>query len=137
MSGATGRLWLTNDGRGRLELQSDAGDAQVMWDNEALTVYDASSNTVYKLTLPSSSQSPSSDKGQAPSVDEINNFLTKLGAHADVSAATPTNVAGRPAYSVRVSPKHDGGLLGYAVLAWDAPGGEGGGDQVHRRDGAA
>ena len=120
MSGATGRLWLTNDGRGRLELQSDAGDAQVMWDNEALTVYDASSNTVYKLTLPSSSQSPSGDNGQAPSVDEINSFLTKLGAHADVSAATPTDVAGRPAYSVRVSPKHDGGLLGYAELAWDA-----------------
>src|SRR5436190_2244545 len=96
------------------------GDAQVVWDSGVLTVYDASSNTVYRLTLPSSSQSPSADNGQAPSVDEINSFLTKLGADADVSAATATNVAGRPAYSVRVSPKHDGGLLGYAELAWDA-----------------
>src|SRR5207245_10786739 len=26
MSGASGRLWLTSDGRGRVELQSDAGD---------------------------------------------------------------------------------------------------------------
>lgn len=119
MSGASGRLWLANDGRGRLELQSDAGDAQVMWDNEKLTVYDASSNTVYKLDLPSS-QSSSSDSGQPPSLGEINNLLTQLGAHADVSTATPTNVAGRPAYSVKVSPKHDGGLLGYAELAWDA-----------------
>lgn len=119
MSGATGRLWLTNDGRGRLELQSDAGDAQVMWDKDALTIYDASSNTVYKVKLPSSS-TQSSDNGQAPSLEEINSFLAKLGAEADISPATPTNVAGRPAYSAKISPKHDGGLLGYAQLAWDA-----------------
>ena len=31
MSGASGRLWLTNDGRGRLELQSTAGDVQIVW----------------------------------------------------------------------------------------------------------
>jgi hypothetical protein len=82
-------------------------------------VYDASSNTVYKLELPARSQS-SPDKGQAPSLGEINSFLTKLGAHADISTATPTDVAGRPAYSVKISPKHDGGLLGNAELAWDA-----------------
>ena len=34
MSGASGRLWLTNDGRGRIELQSDAGDAQIVWNDE-------------------------------------------------------------------------------------------------------
>jgi len=119
LSGASGRLWLTNDGRGRLELQSDAGDAQIMWNDGEVTVYDASANTVYKLKLPSSS-SPATDKGPAPSVAEINDFLTKLGEQADVSAARPTDVGGRPAYSVKISPKHDGGLLGYAELAWDA-----------------
>jgi len=118
MSGASGRLWLTNDGRGRLELQSDAGDAQVMWNDTTLTVYDASSNTVYKLNLPA--HTPDTGTGTAPSVADINSLLTKLGAHADVSAARPTDVAGRPAYSVHISPKHDGGLLGYAELAWDA-----------------
>jgi outer membrane lipoprotein-sorting protein len=120
MSGASGRLWLTNDGRGRIELQSDAGDAQIMWDNGELTVYDASSNTVYKVKLPTSSSSSSTDNGQPPSLAEINDFLTKIAGQADVSAPTPTDVAGRPAYSVRISPKHDGGLLGYAQLAWDA-----------------
>ena len=121
MSGASGRLWMTNDGRGRLELQSDAGDAQVMWNRDQLTVYDASSNTVYTLKLPSSASSSSpTDAGQPPSVSEINDFLTKLGRQADVSAATPTDVAGRPAYSVKISPRHDGGLLGYLQLAWDA-----------------
>ena len=47
-------------------------------------------------------------------------FLTELGAHWAVSAAQPTNVGGQPAYSVSLSPKHDGGLLGSVELAWDA-----------------
>jgi hypothetical protein len=29
-------------------------------------------------------------------------------------------VAGRPAYTVRITPRHDGGLLGGAEVAWDA-----------------
>ncbi len=37
-----------------------------------------------------------------------------------ISTAQPTNVAGQPAYSVTLSPKHDGGLLASAELAWDA-----------------
>src|SRR5918912_2529542 len=39
---------------------------------------------------------------------------------ASVSGAIPGTVAGRPAYTVRVGPKHDGGLLGAGELAWDA-----------------
>jgi hypothetical protein len=37
-----------------------------------------------------------------------------------VGTSNPGDVAGRPAYSVSVSPKHSGGLLGRAQLAWDA-----------------
>ncbi len=121
MSGASGRLWLRGDGHGRLELQSNAGDAQIVWNDKLLTIYDASSNTVYKLALPSGTGASSpSDSGTPPSLAQINDFLSKLAAHADVSSARPTDVAGHPAYSVRISPKHDGGLLGYAELAWDA-----------------
>src|SRR5438270_2021660 len=52
MSGASGRLWVTNDGRGRIELQSDAGDVEIVWDSSKVTVFDASSNTVYHFALP-------------------------------------------------------------------------------------
>src|SRR5439155_9093706 len=120
MSGASGRLWLTNDGRGRLELQSDAGDAQIGWNNDAVTVYDASSNTVYRATLPAGAAPSSTDKGAPPALSEIDTFLARVGAHAAISDAQPTNVAGQPAYSIDVAPKHDGGLLGSAELAWDA-----------------
>ncbi len=121
MAGASGRLWATNDGRGRLELQSDVGDVQVVWNQSEVTVFDASSNTVYRARLPKHGGSAGShDTGGLPSVREIASFLTRAGGHADVSGARPTDVGGRPAYSVRVSPRHDGGLLGAAELAWDA-----------------
>ena len=121
MSGASGRLWLTNDGRGRLELQSDAGDVQIVWNKDKVTAYDASSNTVYTFDLPAATtKSPATANGTVPSLTQIGNFLSKLGERADVSAAQPTDIAGRPAYNVKISPKHDGGLLGSAELAWDA-----------------
>ena len=122
MSGASGRLWVTADGHGRIELQSDAGDAQIVWSPTGVTLYDASSNTVYRATLPAKSGS-TPDKGALPSVAQISDFLTKAGADVSVSDAQPVDVAGRAAYSVTVAPKHDGGLLGSVELAWDAANG--------------
>jgi outer membrane lipoprotein-sorting protein len=122
MSGASGRLWLTNAGKGRLELQSNAGDVQVVWNGKRVSVYDASSNTVYKATLPGQSKeaTPTHDAGGPPALSEIGDFLAKLRQHATLSGAQPTDVAGQAAYRVHISPKHDGGLLGSAALAWDA-----------------
>jgi hypothetical protein len=119
MSGASGRLWL-NDTGGRLELQSDAGDVQVTWNDARATVYDASSNTAYTFDLPAQSSSSTPDSHQPPSLAEITTFLNGLAQHWNVSGAEPTNVAGEEAYNVKISPSHDGGLLGTAQLAWDA-----------------
>src|SRR3954451_8851408 len=52
LTGASGRLWLTNDGRIRLELQSDGGDAQIASDGTKFSIYDATSNTAYTGTVP-------------------------------------------------------------------------------------
>ena len=122
LSGATGRLWATNDGRGRLELQSGAGDAQIVWNADMVTVFDASSNTVYKFALPkqTSPAQDSADAGAPPALSEITTFLSDLSTQATVSDAQPDNVGDQPAYTVTVSPKHDGGLLGSAQLAFDA-----------------
>src|SRR5690349_17224080 len=45
LTGATGRLWLSNDGKLRLELQSSNGDAQIVADGERYLVYDAATKT--------------------------------------------------------------------------------------------
>ena len=43
-----------------------------------------------------------------------------MRARVTLSGAIAGNIAGQPAYTVRVSPKHDGGLLGAVELAFDA-----------------
>jgi hypothetical protein len=58
-----------------------------------------------------------------PTVDEITKFVTELGKNWTISGAEPSNVAGQEAYTVKVSPAHDGGLLGSAQLAWAAANG--------------
>jgi outer membrane lipoprotein-sorting protein len=117
MSSATGRLWANASG-GRLELQSDAGDAQIVWSKTKVTVYDATSNTAYTADLPQDTSTTKTDA--VPSVDEITTFLTDLGKHWTVSGADPSNTGGQESYTVKVSPTHDGGLLGSAQLAFDA-----------------
>lgn len=121
LTGATGRLWATNDGRGRLELQSSVGDVQIVWNADKVTAYDATSNTVYSFTLPQHTSSTThTDTAAPPQLSEITTFLADLAKQANVSDAQPDNVANQPAYTVTVSPKHDGGLLGSAQLAFDA-----------------
>ena len=129
LTGATGRLWASSDGRVRLELQSDpsnggVGDSQVLLDRNHVTVYDSGTNTVYEAKLPAGHAGKArQDSEQPPSLGEIRHALRRASTHALMSGAIPSNVAGRPAYTVRVSPKHNGGLLGGAELAWDAANG--------------
>ncbi|MDO8213777.1 hypothetical protein [Conexibacter sp. CPCC 206217] len=124
LSGASGRLWWASDGRFRLELQSDRGDAQVVSDGDTLTMYDAASNTAFRVALPAQAADGAGPKETAPpSLDAIRRGLERLAQRWDVAGPDPVNVAGRPSYSVRIAPKDAGGLLGAATLAWDAANG--------------
>ena len=126
LQGATGRLWYSPATHQlRIELQSDSGDGQVVVNNRSFWIYDPSSNTAYEGTLPASmtaARRKAADKKREtiPSVSQIQSDLNKLAHHLNVSGAIPGDIAGQPAYTVQVSPKHDGGLLGDAQLAWDA-----------------
>jgi outer membrane lipoprotein-sorting protein len=122
-SGAKGRLWVQKSGNFRLELQSDAGDAQIVSDGKRVTVYDASSNTVYRADLPTEAQDatrPSDHAVEKLTLDKIQKVLDELAQTWTVSGADPTSTAGQPTYTVKISPKDDGGLLGAAELAWDS-----------------
>jgi len=129
LAGASGRLWIAKDGRMRLELQAEKGDTQVLYDGHTISLYDAASNTLYRYT-PAPSESPSGtgaggsgETHEAPSVSKIEEAIADLQKHAAVSGATPANVAGRPAYTVRISPNEAGSLLGGAELSFDAANG--------------
>jgi outer membrane lipoprotein-sorting protein len=125
LNGASGRLWISNNGQLRLELQGQNGDASVVVNNGTFSIYDPMSNTVYKGTLPQHSGTASSKKAKSaddviPTVAQIQNDINQFAQDWNLVGPTPRNVAGQPAYKVRVSPKHDGGLLGSVQLAWDA-----------------
>jgi outer membrane lipoprotein-sorting protein len=127
LSGAKGRLWAEGD-KLRLELQASGegagGDAQVLVDGDNVTVIDQGSNTVYRATLPKSDKADKGGKTEGPvSLAKVQDALDKLMKEAVVSGAEPSNVAGRPAYTVKVSPRNDGGLLGSVQAAWDAANG--------------
>jgi outer membrane lipoprotein-sorting protein len=133
ISGASGRLWIAKDGDVRLELQSQKGDTQVLYDGHTLSLYDAATNTLYRYTPPagekagdegSGAGAPASGQHEVPSVAKIEEAIAHLSKHADVSGATPTDVAGQPAYTVRVSPNEGGSLFGGVELSFDANNGQ-------------
>ena len=121
MSGASGRLWLTADGRGRIELQSDAGDVQIVWDDQTISVYDASSNTVYRADLPAGSTSAASGtdgaaraRGHRQLPDRARRALGRLGRAADQRRAASPPTASRSRRSTTAA------CSARVELAWDA-----------------
>ncbi|MGI8801103.1 MAG: LolA family protein [Solirubrobacteraceae bacterium] len=121
LKGASGRLWASNDGRLRLELQSSRGDTEVMIAPGSFSVFDVAGNTVYRGTLPAHKASAGAEPAhQPPTLKTITDAINSVMAKVGVSKANPTDIGGAPAYSITFSPKHDGGLLGKAELAFDS-----------------
>jgi len=134
ISGASGRLWVGSDGRARLELQSEKGDTQILWDGKTAEMYDASTNTLFRYTPKQSSAaaatgssgssaqsgSPSQVHRFPPNLSEVQEGIAHAEEHAVLSGAIPADVAGQSAYTVRVSPREDGGLIAGAEVSWDA-----------------
>ena len=107
--------------------QAEKGDTRSSTTARTLSVYDAAENTLYRYTPRRQANRGTSDRrrprtaGQAPiGRPKIEEAIAKLRKHANVSGATPANVAGQPAYTVRVSPKESGSLIGGAELSFDA-----------------
>jgi outer membrane lipoprotein-sorting protein len=105
----------------RLEIQGENGDAQLLVNQRSFWVYDPQSNTVYEGTLPAQ---PTADRSQPqeklPTLAQIQSQLNQVAQHVSLSHAIPSDVGGRPAYTLRVAPLHSGGLLGRLELGWDA-----------------
>jgi outer membrane lipoprotein-sorting protein len=122
LTGGSGRIWASNDGRLRLELSGDNGDPEIVVTHTTWWIYDPTLNSVYEGTLRSgnSSGEKPGKTGALPTVAEIQTQLNQLAKHLDVSGAIPTDVGGRPTYTVKVSPKTSGGLIGQIQLGWDA-----------------
>jgi outer membrane lipoprotein-sorting protein len=124
ITGASGRLWIAKGGDVRLELQAEQGDTQILYDGHTLQLYDAATNTLYRYTPPAR-EAPAPGAAQpgsheVPSLAKIEEAIAHVSKHAELSGATPTDVAGQPAYTVRVTPNESGSLLGGVELSFDA-----------------
>jgi outer membrane lipoprotein-sorting protein len=122
LSGGTGKVWVSSDGQLRLELFGQNGDPELVVTKTTWWISDPTLQTVYQGTLPASSggAEKSGKTHGLPTVAQIQTDLNKLMSHINVSGAVPTDTGGQPTYTVTVSPKHAGGLVGQAQLAWDA-----------------
>ena len=112
----------------RLELQAEKGDTQILLRRahrvdvrrrleHALPLHDPGREGRYIQTLRTDT-APAHH--EVPSVAKIEEAISHLSNHANVSGATPTDIAGQAAYTVRVTPKESGSLLGGAELSFDA-----------------
>jgi outer membrane lipoprotein-sorting protein len=125
LAGATGRLWASPAGGGklRLELQAEesGNDSQVLVEGRHFQVYDGTTETVYEGTLPEEESGEAEDA--VPSTGQIQGEIERAEKRFDLSGAIPSDVAGKATYTVQAAPSHDGGLLGRVELAWDAANG--------------
>lgn len=113
----SGHLWLSNDGRGRVDVQTGAGPVQAAWDTTKLSVYVAALNTVYRSSLPASGGSTTTGP---PSLTQIDHVLAQIGVDWTISQPQPSVTVGQPAYGVTLSPKESASRLSSVAVTWDA-----------------
>lgn len=120
IQGGSGHIWVSNSAL-RIELYGDNGDPEIVVAGGSWWISDPMLRTVYQGTLPA--QPADKTRGQThtpPSLSEIQTVLGQLAKHLNVSGAQPTDTGGQPTYTVTLSPKRPGGLIGELQVAWDA-----------------
>ena len=124
--GASGRVWASGHSV-KLALHSAAlGTAVLAFDGKALTLYDPKSHCAYRLPLPQHASAAKADaakhesSGGVPTVADLTKAITEAGKAVSLSGAIPGVIAGHGAYTVKISAKHDSGLIGPLAIAFDA-----------------
>jgi outer membrane lipoprotein-sorting protein len=122
LSGGSGHIWVSDDGRVRLELYGDNGDPELVVNRGSWWIYDPTLKTAYEGKIPGgAADAHKSRRREAlPSVTQIQTQLGRLAMHLNISGAIPTDVGGQPTYTVKVSSRRGSGMLGALQLSWDA-----------------
>ena len=122
-SSGSGRLWMSEAGA-KVESQGSGGDQVVVVDKAERTawVYDGAQNTVKRVVV--TGQAPAETSPPAPDAtlmtpEMIGVFLQQVARFATVEVAGQTNVAGRDAYQLRMTPVATDTALGYVQAAVD------------------
>jgi hypothetical protein len=119
LAGASGTVWASGSSA-RLVIRSQLGAAEVGFRGRTVTLYLPRSRSAYVLALPRHHADAPPHHSGAPSLAQIRQTLAELGRSLNISGAVAGNIAGRPAYTVRISSRQDSGLIGPLAVAWDA-----------------
>jgi hypothetical protein len=115
VTGASGRLWY-QDGRLRMEFQTDQGDTQLVVKGAHALMYDASDGTAFAATLPSIASIGRIRTGLAGA----SQLLGRVRSSLAISTPAPGVTAGRPSYTVHMAPLRSPGLPSKVALSVDA-----------------
>jgi outer membrane lipoprotein-sorting protein len=122
-SSGSGRLWVSEAGA-RVESQGGGGDQVVVVNKAERTawVYDGAQDSVKKVVV--TGEAPAETASPAPDAtmltpEMITLYLQQVARFATVEVAGQTQVAGRDAYQLRMTPIADDTALGYVQAAVD------------------
>jgi outer membrane lipoprotein-sorting protein len=117
-----GRLWIGKE-KARVELDGRQGDTELVLEKGRITLYSVPENTVYEITLPSRNTADNQPDRTPPTLGQIEAALQRVERKAVLSAATPTDIGGQPAYLLRAAPREKGSLLAGAEVGFAAENG--------------
>jgi hypothetical protein len=115
LTGASGRLWYA-DGHLRMEFQTSQGDTQLVVHGSHALMYDAADGTAFAASLPAIATLGQIRTGLAGA----SQLLGRVGPTLQISTPAPGVTAGRPSYTVRLTPRRTSALLSGVTLAVDA-----------------
>ena len=122
------RLWYSDPAHFRLALPVPLGETDVIRNGGTGWVWESSSNSVQKITLPARAggvqASPATGAGSMPAPltpqQAAQRLLTAVGPTTSVTSGPTTTVAGQDAYQLVVAPKDSRSLVGRVVVEVDA-----------------
>lgn len=117
----------------RLALQVPLGETDVIRDGSTAWIWQSSSDSVTRLTVPANGAGAYGMAGQGASgpagspipgpvtpQQAVQQLLTAIGPSTSLTTSDTTTVAGEDAYQLVVTPQESGSLIGSVVIALDA-----------------
>ena len=119
------RVYVDGLSKARIQVMDRMAERDAVRQGNELWLYNSKDNTATHVTLPASKESRSHDMpaGVATPEELAAKMLDKLDGSTDVAVAGDTEVAGRTAYNLVLTPRSDVTLVGSVAVAVDGENG--------------
>ncbi|HEX9086304.1 MAG TPA: hypothetical protein VF867_02120 [Arthrobacter sp.] len=120
----TARVYLDGPGKARVQVMDKMAERDAVSNGTDLWLYNSKDNTAAHAQLPADAAGRHSDRPGTTTPEELaDKLLAKLDTSTEVTVGPDTQVAGRAAYNLVLTPKSDATLLGSIAIAVDGESG--------------